>query len=318
MTADPRALIYAVLQKRDEMNQLTARMPILKQPIFRPLNMPMPTFEPAELGFLRTVAYLYVLYFEAARATLDVVISASTAYGHDATSQLKRHPKEVRSLRTMLQHNVDPLAMKNEDVNATCSNWFKRECGSILPGNSDQWHSALVALLTHSVEFCKSMCDVIREVERDEACNDILAEWARRISRYLEPHQFDDLISMAANDIGRTELDPVSVRKRHFHRWSEHLRLLREDADVFCEARKLIEYVLLTDISRRLPIDGRDIMQAMSIGPGVLVGQLLQFARMSYEARPCGREELLERVATNLACVGVEKSGQTTATGGEG
>jgi len=246
MTADPASLIYSVRQKRDEINHLTARLPVLKRPVFRPSNLLMPTFEPAELGFLRTVAYFYALYFEAGRTALEPVLAASNAYGYDPASPLRRHPRDVRSLRTMLQHNVDPLAAKNDEVSAICSDWFKRECGSILPGNPDQWLLSLIALLTHGVEFCTFMCNVVRSVEADEACDEILRGWARQISRSLEPHEFDELISIVANDMGRTELDPVALRKRHYHRWSEHIRLLREDTDVLSEARKLVEYVLLT------------------------------------------------------------------------
>jgi hypothetical protein len=101
---------------------------------------------------------------------------------------------------------------------------------------------------------------------------------------------------MAAVDMGRSEIDPVAVRKKHYDQWTKHLALLNDDADIRIEARKLVEHAILTAIPDVLPITGYDLIAELGIRPGPLVGTLLEQARVLCNERRRTREELLAKL----------------------
>jgi hypothetical protein len=92
----------------------------------------------------------------------------------------------------------------------------------------------------------------------------------------------------------------LSRPPEYYDKWIQDLDLLEANHHFETEARKLIEYVLMTEATPVLPITGRDIMEEFAVAPGPEVGQLLKHARTIYECEPCSRSELLSRLRNKL------------------
>jgi hypothetical protein len=60
------------------------------------------------------------------------------------------------------------------------------------------------------------------------------------------------------------------------------------------------EQSILDIAVRVLPITGTDIMAALGVPPGLQVGVFLARARSLYELAPCGKEELLARLRSDI------------------
>jgi hypothetical protein len=289
-------LMYEILRKKDEINRICSKLTGAKRNLFEPLSLPMPVFKPAELGFLRATAWLYVLYFEAGRAGVPFLLGRFEAYNRDPSGKFRTHREKVNQLRTFLQHNTDPTTKHNQAIQFSCDEWFRVNCGTAVPSAEPHWQKCLVAILTAALEFFGALLQTLRDIEADESAGEILRSWNWKIERSYSPYEFDTLISKAANDMGREAIDATRIRKPHFDRWIQQLMLLQDGADVESEARRLVEATLLTSVTPLLPISGEDIIRELGVPPGPLVGEMLRSAKKKYEANVYSKLDLLEQL----------------------
>jgi hypothetical protein len=294
--------MYQILRLVEEIREVDLRLTKQSAGMFSGISLPMPVLDPAELGFLRTVSWLYVLYFEVGRVNVEFLTEKLAAFGHDADSELAGHRRIIQKLRTYLQHNLSPNEPQNKRIRDDCEHWLQEECGTPVPKEDDQWRTCLTGLLTDALSFLKQLVQCIRIIEKHDAREQIVAEWETRRNRYHAPHEFDELISQVASDMGRDNLDSVALRNRFYARWVRELDLLKGDYEFVVEARKLIEHVLLVETTPVLPLTGTDIMREFNIPPGPEVGRLLQEARVLNDSEPKSQSELIRllRVSRRL------------------
>jgi hypothetical protein len=295
-TPSPAALMYDIVQKQDEIDRLCARL-TNGRVVFADTSLEKPKLKPAELGVLRAVSWFYVLYNEAGKVNVRFLSDRLHVYELDPDGQLSNHLTLVDRLRTYFQHNLDPAKPRDRDIQEFCVRWFTEQCGTSEPNGEDHWLACLRGFLMEALAFVDALSKCIREIERDESREQILQDWEFRRSRYHPPHEFDALIFKVATDMGRSTLDVVRFRKRFYDKWTQELSTLQGDYSFEIEARKLIEYTLLNETLSVLPITGQDIIDAFDeVEPGPKVGKLLEAAKALYEAEPCSREELLEKL----------------------
>lgn len=296
MSATCEALMYRVLAVIDEINSLASKLDGHGESVFGKLSLKIPRLAPPELGFLRSVSWLYVIYFEEAKPNVQFLSRRFGLCGVDPQGIHVGHLEITKSLRTYLQHNVNPSTPHNRRVQKKCQQWFSQHCKTSEPSEDAHWEHCLAALLNGSVSFLGALQKCVRCIEQDEERTAILEEWRSYRTRNRSRHEFDKLISVAAGDMGRDALDPVRIRERFYDVWMKQLALLRPDFDFESEARKLIEHTLLSETAAVLPLTGKDIIENFEVAPGPEVGQLLQRARALYTIHPCSREELLGRL----------------------
>jgi hypothetical protein len=289
----PEALMYQIVSRVEEVNHVASRMLGISPGVFGPVSLGPPKLNPAEVGFLRSISWLFVLYHEAGKVGVDFLADRLSTYGLDPNGRLSAHHRLVRQLRTFQQHNLDVGKSCDRATQQICEQWLRDQCGTPVPGTGGQWKRCLLALLSEALQFLEALRQTTRSIEQDESREEICREWRFRVKRYHPPHAFDDLIAKVATDMGREHVDPARLRTRFHEKWSEELDTLRPDYEFEIEARKLIERVLLTETTAVLPITGKDIMEEFDISPGPLVGELLQRARTIYDAKPCSRDILL-------------------------
>jgi hypothetical protein len=295
--AEARRIMYDVIDARDNINRVAAAILEDRQSVFGSVSLPIPRFVPSELGFLRSISWLYVHYHEAGKPSVQFLAEQLPVLTPGAPGDAVNHPRMIQRIRTLLQHNLGGGATQGLQIQLDCEAWFQRMCGTPVPDTADDWDRCLVGLLSEALLFLGQMLACIRAIERDAAREGLLEQWRFRRKRYHPPHTFDELIALVASDMGREHLDVALLRKRFYEKWTRELQLLRGDYDFAVEARKLIEHALLVETTRVLPITGDDIMQVFGVPPGPKVGQYLEWAREIYIAEPCGREELLKRLA---------------------
>ncbi len=298
-TAAPAELMDSILISIEEIDRVASkfdRIDGITEGIFGNMSLPMPRFVPSELGFLRTVSWLYVVYNESGKVNVDFLRERLHAYELDPDSEVSTHINLVQQLRTFLQHNLDPSRSHNRRIQDMCERWLQNQCGTPEPETEEQWKRCLIALLYEASRFFGSLRKCIHCIELDESCEQITCDWDICRKRFHPPHEFDRLISIVSADMGRDALDVVRLRKRFYEKWAQELQALQGNYDFEVQARKLIEHALLHETTPVLPITGHDIMEEFNIAPGPQVGQLLEQARILYNASPCSRDGLIKKL----------------------
>lgn len=300
-TTDPQSLMFRVLALREDINRLSSRLLKSDGLLFLDLSLPIPRFVPPELGFLRTVSWLYALYVETAKVNIDFIIERFNAYGLDEDGRHSAHYVLVQKLRTYNQHNLDLTQPRNLRIQEDCEGWFSKQCGTPVPWDDGHWNNCLINILEEAVSFGEALLRCIRNIEADDSKDRILQEWESRRERSHAPHEFDSLIEVVAADMGREHIDAVRLRKRFYDRWIKELELLDDGYDFGVEAQKLIEHALMSEVVPVLPITGKDVIATLGITPGPEVGRVLELARTLYEEEPCSATQLLEKLREKLA-----------------
>ncbi len=293
-TPNPHGLMYEIVSRRDEMNLLASRAIGVEDLVFQELSLPMPKFNPAELGFMLAVSWLFVLYHEAGKVGVAFLADRFPAYFLDPQNRLVDHYRVIQHFRTYHQHNLDLSKPHDIEIREVCEKWLAEQCGTPIPGNEVQWNVCLVSLLSEALSFLDALCQCIRGIENDESQQMIVQEWTIQLRRYHPPYEFDTLISKVASDMGRDTIDPVRVRERYYGKWTNDLSLLQGEYEFDVEARRLIEHTFLTEIAAIIPITGKDVMEVFGIPPGPQVGHLLARAHALYQSAPCPRDSLLQ------------------------
>jgi hypothetical protein len=297
VTASAESLLN-VVRIRDEANAVARSLLGGSDQLVEELSLRLPVLTPAELGFLRAVAWAYVQYFEAGLVGIRFVVGLFDAYNADDGKPARNHVETTGRLRTYLQHNLSPAKPHDKATQDVCEAWFESQCGSRVPGTDGHWKACLAAFLVEAEAFYRAVLKTLREIESDASRQSIVEQWQTKITRHHSPAAFDAIISAAAEDMGREHLEVVQFRKRYYDRWIEALRSLDGDYEFDHEARRLVERSLLTDVTSVLPITGSDVIAEFGIDPGPDVGRLLQQARLIYEANPCSRDELILALRT--------------------
>jgi hypothetical protein len=294
--AQAHQFMYEWVKVKDQINKLAASLLGTDRLVFRTVSHALPTLIPSELGFIRSVSWLYVHYNEVGRVSTGFLIEKAPAFGYSSVEESQKHSSLVVDLRTYLQHNLDVSEKRDRRIQDRCEDWIESSCGTHVPTSEEDWCCCLVNLQRESIEFLKMLLSLIRSIQKDEYRAVICSEWNRRIDNYHPPHEFDQLIAETANDMGREALDPVKLRKRHYDNWRRELDLLRDGYEFKVEARKLVEHALLMDAAPILSITGTDLIRELGISPGPRVGELLGIARRIADEEPLTRAEMIQRL----------------------
>ena len=130
--------------------------------LFEAVSQRMPKFVPAELGFLRLVSWLYVLFWEAGKVSVPFVVKRFDAYSLDADSKIRAYLFNVQGLRTYTQHNLNNEEPHDKRTLGDCHAWFSHQCGTAVPVLEDEWSKCVIALLHESLEFLEALLSVLR------------------------------------------------------------------------------------------------------------------------------------------------------------
>lgn len=249
-----------------------------------------------ESSFSQTISWFYILYNEIGRDKLPFLVEKFGLYAAEQEDAAKQHLEIIQNLRTYFQHNLKLDSKEDQKTRQICFDWFKATCGNESPVDSDEWFKCLVTVLDETHRFFGSLNMCLIGIGEDDSSTEIVEQWRYRITRSHSPHQFDNIVNIAAQDMGLNHIDPIAFRKRFYDKWKKQLANYSQDYDFKLEARKLVEATLLTELDAVMPITGQDIIES-GIEPGPRVGQYLAKARAIFqEDRSLTREELLVKL----------------------
>lgn len=304
-SSDPYALMYALIASTDSLRNLIVALTGSSRSCFENPSVAAPKLEPAELGFIRMVSWLFVLYFETGRVSTKFLLKKLAVYSMDAEGRLANHTRAVGSLRTLLQHHLEFNDPRDAETREVCHKWYSGQCGTAVPDNDGHWKDCLVAIAREGLEFLQALAAVARRIEADESRETICEQWKSKLGRYRTPRECENFVSKIASDMARDYLDVRTLTQRHHQGWIKELELLSFDSEVDVALRRLIETAILSDVTTTLPITGEDVMAYFGLPPGRQVGDLLRLANKLFAERQSNGDELLARLrdAGNLTIV---------------
>ena len=104
---DPESLMYDIINLIDEIDNVTSRLNQIDY-VFGSVTLRKPKFSPAELGFLRLVSWLYVLYYEKGKVNVNFLVNRFSVYNLDTDNKLNIHLLNIQlTFRTsFIKHSI--------------------------------------------------------------------------------------------------------------------------------------------------------------------------------------------------------------------
>lgn len=288
--------IYAL---KDDIERRCSSILNVKRAI-EPLSLRLPRTAPPELAFFQTITWLYAFYYEVGGVTFRFLLDRLRNLNVDKGQEYISHYHDIRRLRTYLQHNLNLESTRNLELQRACENWFSSQCGSAIPYEDREWEKSLLGMLEAVIRFLEEVNRCIRDIEKDESCHIIVAQWTARIDRYHPKHHFEKVVEEVIYDFGQTWLDASEITNRNYDKWSKTLSSRSESYIFEAEARKLVEQTFLSEFDLPLPITGIHLMRELGIPPGEGLRMAMLEAKSIYFNDPMPREELIRSLALTL------------------
>ena len=243
---------------------------------------------------MRLVNWTYVLLFEVGRITIPYLMKLQ---GSSAIplSVIKEARTIVHDLRTWISHNVGFSSKRDAAISRRVSQWFLDLCGTSGPDNADAWRvcfSGLCGEVGKILNHCQSALELI---VLDDDDLDAIDDLKRRVDRSWPTHQWDALVGDICVRLS-LRIDIRKFRNSRLSEWRTFLDSVPEEDDPEQAVIRIIERDLLNHTSDILPIDGRDVMFALDLGPGPAIGSALRQARELLRSGIRERAQLLERL----------------------
>lgn len=231
-----------------------------------------------EVSFLRLVSWSYALLFEAGRVSIGYLLQIPVG-GRATVSDLRASRELVHDLRTWSFHNLGFVSDRDLEISRRVRRWFIRTCGHCPPTDRRGWRSCFLALcndMQSIVEHCQGAMTTVLSSEDDgeSSTNDL----RRRIDRAWPAFEFHTIIADAAVRLG-IAIDPPRFCAGRLGGWRKYLESIPNGDDAVGHVLRVMERDLLAHAEDVLPIDGRDVMEALDLEPGPMVGSALRRAR---------------------------------------
>jgi len=244
-----------------------------------------------EASFLRLISWTYALLFEAGRVAIPYLLELPTA--NPAARDVRIARQLVRELRTWSSHNLGFDSDRDIALSQRVQRWFIETCGTNPPNDTNCWRKCcaeLCASVVAVVIHCQGAVTLVLQAPDDgEAA---IADLKRRIERAWPAHEFDRLVDDAATRLGM-KVDAIRFRETRLSRWRGFVESIAEEDNPKVQMTRMIERDLLDHAALVLPVDGRDIMNALALDPGPDVAKAMHRARDLFRSGIIDREELL-------------------------
>jgi hypothetical protein len=279
------------------------------------INLVFPSDDSPALRFYFSVSWMYIAVYEVGTVSFNFLADRSVQMRLDADRKISSFRQDVHALRTMLQHNLNPESRRDAQTRTTAMRWMLQACNreevldaEFWPDTTEDWARVCDNWLASSARFLEATNATVGAIAADDSREAIVSEWARRCSRGLRPHEFNSLVSASATALALPPLAVEQVVQRHLGRWNDQLRLLDDGADMFAEARQIVDQTLNDDWQSYCPVDGDDIIKTFSVPAGRAVGKLLTEARVIWLKERCSKEEVL-RILSERGAGAAEEHG---------
>ena len=277
---------------------------------FDEVTVAPPASQDDETSFLKLISWSYVLVFEAGRVSIGYLLQLPSGK-HDSATDLNASRELVHDLRTWSFHNLGFVSDRDRSISRRVRLWFIQTCGACPPHSKNGWRLCFLALCNEMqaiVEHCQgAMTTVLSAADDGEATT---SDLRKRIDRAWPAPEFHRLINDAALRLGIV-IDPKKFCDRRIAAWRKYLECLPDIDDSESHLLRMMERDLLAYVEDVLPVDGRDVMEALELEPGREVGSALRRARELFRKGVRDREAILAGLSANDK----EASGEPETTG---
>ena len=260
------------------------------------INVRPPARDGDEASFMRLVSWSYALIFEAGRVTVPYLLELQKS-NVNATFDPKSTRKLVHALRTWSFHNLGFTSDHDLELSRCVYRWFLKTCDVTQPDNDAEWHACYHALcidVIQMVEHCQKAITFVLSAPDDGQT--AIVNLRHRIHRSWPVSEFDKIVSDAATRLGM-KIDTQKFRGKKLNKWRNFLDGIPEEDNPISQMTRMIERDLLDCSTDILPIDGRDVMNALDIDPGPKVGVALHHARKLFRSGIRDRKQILEDIS---------------------
>ncbi|MBU9818429.1 hypothetical protein J1782_00795, partial [Rahnella sp. BCC 1045] len=220
---------------------------------FQKTNVIKPDFINKELSFLRLISWLYTIYFETGKLSLNTI---NKSMGEDEQKKFKEHKKVVQNFRTFLQHNIDiSLSTREFKLVKDCSAWTKKSCDKNIPVTEDDWMKASEVLIAEAYEIFNIVLATLEAMTDSSSKKDIfIINWNITVNKNVPVHWFDTHISKLIGFIDVDSFDVVAYRDANLEAWRKYISTLDAKADYELEIKKIVESSIIRDFIHIIPI----------------------------------------------------------------
>lgn len=232
--------------------------------------------------------------FEAGRIAIPFLLALPAK---DSGPKGAQERELVHALRTWSSHNLGFSSDRDIALLKKVQRWFVETCGANPPNDDVCWRKccqALCAEVGAIVVHCQHAVTFVLEAPDDGEST--IADLRRRIKRAWPAHEFDKLVGDAATRLG-IRVDARKFREPRLPKWRSYLESLADGDDPEAQMICLVERDLLDHGERVLPLNGRDVISVLGIGPGPAVARALYHARELFLSGIKDREQLLSKLA---------------------
>ena len=282
-------LNFRVNELRNALNSL------LGEKAFVPITVAPPSNDSDQGSFICLVNWCYVILFESGRITIPYLLKLASGLD-EGEVRLKDTQGIVQALRTMTSHNSDFANERDRNTVLRTNRWYTDNgaTGGLSPSDAQGWRNCFEALCDEMARVILHCQSVISQVLMDSDDGEMaIANLLRRIDRNWAAYKFDEIVSDACDTFG-IRLDVVKFRNQRVSAWRTFLQTVRDDDCPEHRLRSMIERDVLDHAKDVLPITGRDVMIALDIGPGPIVGQKVEIAQRLFSEGVRDPDELLQ------------------------
>ncbi|MEQ9915586.1 hypothetical protein ABRQ01_02785 [Pectobacterium aroidearum] len=220
---------------------------------FKKTNVIKPDFLNKELSFLRLISWLYTIYFETGKLSLDTIYKSMDL---EEKQKLKSHKKVVQEFRTILQHNIVTSESSREfKMIKDCSTWTKQACGKNIPVREDDWMKVSEILISEAYAIFEIVLSTLEKMTDSPVKKEIfITNWNITVNKNVPAHLFDTHIQALIKFIDPENFDIVSYRSVNLESWRGYINKLDASANYELEVKKIVESSIIRDFIHIIPI----------------------------------------------------------------
>lgn len=285
-------------QKVDNINTLICHILNKNDAIFFKKNsVKRPDFINQELSFVRLVSWLYTLYNESGKRSINVIKSSMSIEHQDL---YKRNSKIVGQLRTSLHHNLEREKTRNFKIEKDCHKWMKESCGKNIPDTEENWKSCSMTLLDEAEKVLSMFITELEMMTDSPSQKDIFhVNWEASITKELSPHIYDRIIEKCLSLMHINSVNIVEYRQSYYQAWNIKVGKLSTDSDYLLEATKIVEAAVIKDFFLNLPLTTAELNESFKLSVSFIKELLPVIYQYDFSGK--SSDDIIAIISNNLS-----------------
>lgn len=200
-----------------------------EEPIIYPEPIICSNFTCAEGGFVHTVSWLYLKFFDNKKSqqNINFLLTKIGGYNFPEYDSCKDFIRIIHNIRTYLHHDISKKSKKTQKMKRIVEHWFSYHCSYIIPQTDNEWKSALNKIVNDSLIHFLVFSKCIDEISKDIYLETILIEWEKSIFPF-SIFEISIIVKDEAKKMGIKNIDSFTYSQKNFNTWRKELEVYSE------------------------------------------------------------------------------------------